>query len=112
MYLADLNKTAGKKTDRKKSKIYINADSIQILEKVQKESTSNDSGFQEDIPGIKGAKNGKYFEERAERRGKIFRLSATKSVGMAWTGKPKKWVFLDPSSLKLKPPPSRKSSNT
>ena len=40
------------KDGQKKSKIYINADSIQILEKVQKadNGTSNDSGFQEDIP--------------------------------------------------------------
>lgn len=72
------------KDGQKKSKIYINADSIQILEKVQKESTSNDSGFQGRYTvELRGRKNGKYFEERAERRGKIFRLSATKSVGMA-----------------------------
>ena len=40
------------KDGQKKSKIYINADSIQILEKVQKTDNggTNDSGFQEDIP--------------------------------------------------------------
>ena len=40
------------KDGQKKSKIYINADSIQILEKVQKAENSGatDSGFQEDIP--------------------------------------------------------------
>ena len=35
------------KDGQKKSKIYINADSIQILEKVQK---ADNGGFQEDIP--------------------------------------------------------------
>ena len=40
------------KDGQKKSKIYINADSIQILEKVQKAENSgtNNGGFQEDIP--------------------------------------------------------------
>lgn len=40
------------KDGQKKSKIYINADSIQILEKVQKadNGSTNNGGFQEDIP--------------------------------------------------------------
>ena len=40
------------KDGQKKSKIYINADSIQILEKVQKAENSgtDNGGFQEDIP--------------------------------------------------------------
>jgi single-strand DNA-binding protein len=40
------------KDGQKKSKVYINADSVQILEKVEKpvEKAGNDSDFQEDFP--------------------------------------------------------------
>jgi single-strand DNA-binding protein len=38
------------KDGQKKSKIYINADSVQILEKTEKKAETNNDGFPEDFP--------------------------------------------------------------
>ena len=38
------------KDGQKKSKIYINADSVQILEKTEKKAEANNDGFPEDFP--------------------------------------------------------------
>ena len=38
------------KDGQKKSKIYINADSVQILEKTEKKTEANNDGFPEDFP--------------------------------------------------------------